>query len=78
MLDLAKQEVKKAYNKAIVDKPTMILTDIQMVEWLIEQAEMIEKIKKLSNAEDITLADFAKETLKIIECRETPTRKERS
>jgi len=42
--------------------------------WLIEQAENLEKIKKLSNVEEITLADFAKEVLRIIEGREIPIR----
>jgi hypothetical protein len=48
------------------------------VDWLIEQAEMIEKIKKFSNAEDITLGEFAKVTLSIVEGREIPKRVERS
>lgn len=45
---------------------------------LQEKVKQFEKIKELSNAEDITLADFAKEVLRIIEGRELPTRKERS
>lgn len=46
--------------------------------WLIEQVEKLVRIKMISNVEDLTLVDFAKEVLKIIEGRETPTRKARS
>lgn len=50
---------------------------IEEMDWLVEQAEHMEKIKKLSYAEGLTLADFAKEVLRIIEGREVPTRKVR-
>ncbi|WP_442636546.1 hypothetical protein [Rossellomorea marisflavi] len=46
-------------------------------EWLLEQAEQLERIKQLSNAEELTLVDFAKEVLIIIEGRETPRRSAR-
>jgi hypothetical protein len=48
------------------------------VDWLIKQAEQLDKIKKLSNSEDIALAEFAKEVLIIIEGREKETRKRRT
>ncbi|MBD1379151.1 hypothetical protein [Metabacillus arenae] len=45
------------------------------IPYLIKQAEKIDKINQLSNADELTLSDFAKETLLIIEERENMTRK---
>ena len=52
--------------------------DDEQVLWFIEQAEKLEKIQKFANAEDITIGEFTKITLSIIEDRELSKRKERS
>lgn len=48
------------------------------VKWLIEQAELLEKIKRLSHIENLTVGEFASGVLLLIDNKEIPTRKERS
>jgi len=47
------------------------------LEWLVEQAETLQEIKKLTKIENMYLSDFAFEVLKIVEKPEIPTRKPR-
>ena len=47
------------------------------LEWLVEQAETLQKLKELNEIDGMYLDDFAFEVLKIIDKPKLPTRKSR-
>jgi hypothetical protein len=71
------EKLKEIKTNAVTTKQHDFITEIpyEDFEWLIQQAEQLQKIKMLSNAEELTVADFGLDVLRIIENREIQTRK---
>jgi hypothetical protein len=69
---------KKACMKALdsLDYGTAVTIGSYIGE-LENKVKQLDKIKQLSNVEELTLADFAKEVFIIIEGRDTPPRNKR-
>lgn len=75
------QEIKNRYKNAYIEDfgdYEIVHVDKKELDWFIAQAEQLERVRKLSIAENLTLAEFAKAVLILVEGREIPTRKERS
>lgn len=75
-----KEQLEKAKDIQL-DYETNGYLETDDVDYLVETIEQVicqlEKIKQLSNVEELTLADFAKEVLRITEGKDTPTRNTR-
>jgi hypothetical protein len=63
-----KNNIRKGHSNIITNED---------FEWLIEQADKLERIRRFSNAEEMILAEFSKVTLSVIEDKEFPQRGER-